>query len=214
MRFDYIAWSLVLMVWACVVRILNARQINFAVPMAIVVFTIGTVLWVVQTEQTADWQSCNVDYQASKARDTLLVSSGLLPLYAPDPNITPFRSRFCQWDWATPWADMLFSKTGIVDSWTILTFWQNFDFIKKDGTPYLHTNNWTLTSPSILASEADLPLKTLLYDLTPLYSKLGDGPFLKHIHCVPPAMSGSYWYRHLELLDDQKRLAMNVCPAK
>jgi len=214
LRFDYVILTLALMAWAGTMKVANMSPAQFARPAAIVAFLAGSILWLMQTQQTYDWQDCGRQYAVFKGRKPLIIGNHVASLFKPTPQMSTLPQQEyngCLWDWATPWTDLLLNNRPVTQ-WPIMTFWQDFSFIQKDGETFLHTNNWTLTSPSLLESEADLPLKTKLYDLTPLYQKLGDGPFVTRARCLPAKESGSYWQPHLTALDDDRRRLMFVCP--
>lgn len=218
-RFDYVVLSLALMAWAGSMKVYGLSPAAFAGPAATVTFLTGSILWLMQSQQTFDWQQCTAAYDANKGNRPLIIGDNVASLFQANDKINVLKQgdyNSCIWDWTTPWTDLLLRKdkpaNNPITQWPLLTFWQDFSFIKKDGEPYLHTNNWTLTSPSLQVSGADLPLKTPLYDLTPLYQALGDGPFVDRIGCMDPAKSGSYWQKHLTALDDAKRHQMFVCP--
>ncbi|MFY9287445.1 MAG: hypothetical protein WAO98_02975 [Alphaproteobacteria bacterium] len=193
MRFDYALLTLGLMAWAGILRLQGNTTVSFALPAATTALATGTLLWVMQIEQTYSWQNCRAAFET--ARQYKGVS------FSPEFNQ-------CRWDWTTPWMNLLLADGGRVSDWPVLTFWQKFDFVKKDGETYLHTNNWTLTSPSLHVSEGYLPIKTLLYDLSGIQNT-----FKQRQHgCIQPEQAGSYWYKHLLDLDDENRKLMSVCP--
>jgi hypothetical protein len=214
-RFDYIVLTLALMAWAGTMKAFGLSPASFARPAASVAFLTGTILWLMQSQQTYNWLDCNAQYNANKGDKPLIIGNGISSLFKATDKMSILPQQdysSCVWDWATPWTDLLLNGDKPIKQWPILTFWQDFSFIEKDGTPYLHTNNWTLTSPSVLVSGADLPIKTKLYDLTPLYQELGDGPLVERTSCMPPEQSGGYWQKHLTGLDDDKRRLMFACP--
>lgn len=214
-RFDYVVLTLALMAWAGSMELFSLPPTNFALPGAIVALLTGSVLWLMQSQQTYEWQACTNKYNERKGEQPLIVSNHIASLFKQSEKISQLNQddyAGCLWDWTTPWTDLIMHGDKAITQWSILTFWQDFSFIKKNGSTYLHTNNWTLTSPSIHVSDADLPLKTKLYDLTPLYEKLGDGPFLDRVRCLAPEESSTYWQKHLTGLDDAKRQQMFVCP--
>ena len=214
-RFDYVILSLALMVWAGTMHIARLTPQAFARHAAIITFLTGTVLWLIQGQQSYDWRACYQQYRSDRGDKTLIIGDRVASLYATGDNtkiINQAEHAECLWDWSMPWMDLLLQGNQPTIQWPIMTFWQDFSFIEKDGLPYLHTNNWTLTSPSLQTSGADLPLKTKLYDLTPLYQSLGYGAFIERTNCLKAEDSGDYWRAHLMSLDNNKRREMFVCP--
>lgn len=213
-RFDYVVLSLALMAWAGSMKFFDLSPTNFAMPAATVALLTGSFFWLMQSKQTFEWQDCSQQYKEHKGDHPLIISDRIASLFQTGDKATVLKQEdyvSCLWDWATPWTDLLLNSDKPVTQWPVLTFWQDFSFIEKNGEPMLHTNNWTLTSPSLLVSAADLPLKTPLYDMTPLYNSLGDGPLAKRAECMKPEESGPYWEKHLASLDDNKRRLMFVC---
>jgi len=214
MRFDYVFISLALMSWAGLLRLMGAVELKFASSAAIIALLTGSILWITQIQGTLGmWESCRAQRLDDLRGQTLDIAGAFRPLFANDRPISSLPQRACAWDWAQPWTDLLFANHGQVETWSLQTFWQDFSFIEKDGSPFLHTNNWTLNSPSMQESSEDIPLQTLLFDLTPLYKKLGDGPLATRISCMPADRAGSYWRANLLAMDDTTRAKMFVCPA-
>jgi hypothetical protein len=215
MRFDYVIGSLGLMALAGLLRLLKQPPRENTIQAATVTLLIGSVLWFVQIQQSFAWQDCQTDYQTNKPRTPVILDPYNESLAAPDAKIGIVdRSRYgqCLWDWATPWADMLLKQDGKISQWSVLSFWQDFRFVEKDGKIFMHTNNWSLTTPTFQPDQMDLPLKTPLYDLTPLYQHTGLGPLFTRVHCKDPETSGSYWYTYLMSLSDDDRRLLYVCP--
>ncbi len=214
-KFDYVVLSAGLMVAAGALRVLNAPPTGSSMPAASVALLAGALLWFVQLQQTMNWADCQVAYQTQKGDAPILIDAPLMPLFQANSKLEPVSAgqyNQCVWDWVEPWTDVVIKPDGRITQWPIFSFWQYFAFIEKAGTVYLHTNNWSLTSPTFQADEADLPLKTLLYDMTPLYQRVGLGDLAPRARCMDPERSGSYWHNYLVSLDDAGRRLMFVCP--
>jgi len=215
MRFDYIALSFVLMMGAALCRCLSLPPGKWAAPASIMGLVTGALLWVVQATDTQDWNGCMADYAATRGDKPLILADELQGIISPREGthiIDRRRDWECLWDWTAPWTDMLLAPDGKVTRWPLYTFWQDFSFIHKEGQIFMHTNNWTLTSPSFEPSEEDLPLKTPLYDLTPLYQEVGEGDLFPRTACMPVESTGAYWQKYLMMSDDDTRETMHTCP--
>jgi len=215
-RFDYVILTLALMAWSGTMYVARLSPTSFAKYAAVVTFLTGTILWLMQGQQSYDWQTCYQQYRSDRGDKPLVIGDRVASLFNSGDKaktLTQSNHAECLWDWSAPWTDLLMQGNQATSQWPLMTFWQDFSFIEKDGTPYLHTNNWTLTSPSMQVTGADLPLKTKLYDLTPLYQSLGNGPFIERAHCMKAEDSGDYWRKHLTALDNIKRSDMFVCPS-
>ena len=216
MRFDYLLLSFALMAVAGIMRVTGrAPQIETAIPTAHMILISGAFLWALQIAGTFAWQDCRAVYEQDKGDAALIVGRELLPLFRPRPQIQAIgmgQYSQCQWDWAEPWEDLLTAPDGQARRWEQFTFWQDFGFITRDGQAYLYSNNGTLVPPSAHQADILLPLKTLLYDLTPLYHRVGAGDLFPRAVCMNPAASSDYWRGYLEKLDDRKRGQLFVCP--
>jgi hypothetical protein len=188
------------------------ERIAFAPLAAIIALMTGSVLWITQIHGTTEWKTCRAFNAAHEGQKPLLLDWSQFAFFAPDPKIMFIPTHGCEWTWAEPWTRLLLADRGQIHQWPLYTFWQDFSFVKKDGQVFLHTNNWTLTSPSAYVSSGDLPLKTLLYDLTPLYQQVGDGDLFHRARCLKPEEADGYWRNHLMMIDDAQREAMHVCP--
>lgn len=215
LKFDYIVLSFGLMAGAATLRVLGKSPANFAAPAAVVALLAGSALWMIQVEKTGVWRTCRAGYEAHKGDRPLIVGDQLYSLIQHNEQVSYLDEKpyyECLSSSYTPWTDLLLSADGKIDQWPFLSSWQDFGFVEKNGEIYLHTNHWTLIYPSVHTEEADLPLKTLLYDLTPLYDKLGLGPFVKRLHCQKPETADPFLRSHLLSLDNDKRALMFVCP--
>jgi hypothetical protein len=215
MKFDYVLLSAVIMVWMGTQRVLLGKNTPKTALASCMVLLVGTVLWMVQIQQSLSWKNCIDTYEANRGNKTLLFDPQIQPLYKrSEISGTVDRITYgqCLWDWATPWADLLLTPNGQIKQWTYMTFWQNFDFVEKDGTTYLHTNNWSLTTPTFQPDEGYLPLKTLLYDITPLFQRVGLGQLAPRARCQNVEDSGGYWHDYLASLSDADRRLLFVCP--
>lgn len=225
-RFDYILMAMGLMAFAALCRCadksfteqgLIERVREIAPPLVLFTLCAGAVLWDQQVIGSYYWQQCTMHYRSMKGDKPLLISAELVPLIKFNPaTMQPYNRgevSACIWDWTNPWTDLLTARDGRVAQWSLSTFWQYFEFVRKDGAVYLHTNNWTLNNPSVQESDGWLPLKTGLYDLTPLYDKIGPGPLFPRAQCMPATAADPDWQSHLLSLTDDQRRAMFVCPS-
>ncbi len=217
LRFDYIALSFALMGIAGVCFYRNQPPTDWGAPTAIAALLIGSLFWFFQTLQTDIWQSCTQEYHHIRGNKPLTTTTGLSHFLTPNDKTTilsPRQNLWCIWDWTMPWFDLLTAPQGRVTQWPLFTFWQDFAFIEKNNAVYLHTNNWTMTSPSVIETSVDLPLQTPLYDLTPLYHATGLGDLYSRDHCIQPKNTPDHWPKHLATLDNAHRQKMHVCPAQ
>ncbi len=215
MKYDYAVLPFGLMLWAAGLRVMQKPPVAYALPVATLTLFVGAVLWFMQIEKSQEWQTCRESYETDKKNHFLLVDAQYMALMKPDSRLSPVygpKYHSCLWGHYTSWADMLQSPEGRIENWSLLSFWNDFTFIEKNGAVYLHTNALTPVSPAMLSGDEDFPLKTPLYDITPLYEKAGLGPLFPRSRCMMPFEGGSYLYNHLLLLSDKQRAGMFVCP--
>jgi hypothetical protein len=215
MKYDYAILTLVLMVLCAAMRLTGRSPETFVMSVTPIVLLAGAVLWMVQIQQTYEWQDCRDAYGKERQGAARWLDAPLAGLIRNNPAIGKFnKDRYyrCLWGQYTPWTDLLLAQDGQVRSWSMTVFWQDFSFVQKSGGIYLHTNGLSLVSPAFQSGDADLPLKTLLWDLTPLYKRVGLGDLFPRVRCLPVAESDPYWTHHLEQLNDEQRQRMFVCP--